>query len=152
IKGNTVQDPDNLSDIKSVGELQEDGTYKMSILSCGKNLANPKNIINGYINSNNVLEQNNTTRSIILKVKPNSTFVICFNKAITRTSVGMYEKVPTFGDVPKSLIVPTGLGNNSYKIVNNTQYSYMVFYYINSADDSYNIQLEEGTVATSYEP
>ena len=38
IKGNTVQDPDNLSDIKSVGELQEDGTYKMSILSCGKNL------------------------------------------------------------------------------------------------------------------
>src|SRR5699024_6921917 len=38
IKGNTVQDPDNLSDIKSVGELQEDGIYKMSILSCGKNL------------------------------------------------------------------------------------------------------------------
>src|SRR5699024_2624856 len=39
IKGNTVQDPDNLADIKSVGELQEDGTYKMSILSCGKNLS-----------------------------------------------------------------------------------------------------------------
>ena len=38
ILGNTVQDPNNLADIKSVGELQEDGTYKMSILSCGKNL------------------------------------------------------------------------------------------------------------------
>ena len=33
ILGNTVQDVDNLADIKSVGELQEDGTYKMSILS-----------------------------------------------------------------------------------------------------------------------
>ena len=42
ILGNTVQDPNNLADIKSVGELQEDGTYKMSILSCGKNLINPK--------------------------------------------------------------------------------------------------------------
>src|SRR5699024_12080809 len=38
ILGNTVQDPNNLADIKSVGELQEDGTYKMSILSRGKNL------------------------------------------------------------------------------------------------------------------
>ena len=38
ILGNTVQDVDNLADIKSVGVLQEDGTYKMSILSCGKNL------------------------------------------------------------------------------------------------------------------
>ena len=43
IKGNTVQNPDNLADIKSVGELQEDGTYKMSISSCGKNLFNPLN-------------------------------------------------------------------------------------------------------------
>ena len=33
ILGNTVQNPNNLADIKSVGELQEDGTYKMSILS-----------------------------------------------------------------------------------------------------------------------
>ena len=53
IKGNTVQDADNLSDIKSVGELQEDGAYKMSILSCGKNLFDgnkftPREAINQY--------------------------------------------------------------------------------------------------------
>ena len=38
VLGNTIQNEEDLADIKSVGELQEDGTYKMSILSCGKNL------------------------------------------------------------------------------------------------------------------
>src|SRR5699024_6228038 len=56
ILGNTVQDPDNLSDIKSVGELQEDGTYKMSILSCGKNLINPNTFKKGRVSSTGVVD------------------------------------------------------------------------------------------------
>ena len=42
VLGNTIQNEEDLADIKSVGVLQEDGTYKMSISSCGKNLINPK--------------------------------------------------------------------------------------------------------------
>ena len=42
ILGNTIQNEEDLADIKSVGLLREDGTYKMSISSCGKNLINPK--------------------------------------------------------------------------------------------------------------
>lgn len=38
IKGNTVQNPQNLSDIKSVGIDKGDGTYEISILSCNAQL------------------------------------------------------------------------------------------------------------------
>ena len=90
ILGNTVQDPDNLSDIKSVGELQEDGTYKMSILSCGKNLLkNITNIkqnsdlqgLNVSLNDNNNLKINGTTTGtawIVLNIEP-----VVFKKGIT---------------------------------------------------------------------
>ena len=60
VLGNTVQNPNNLADIKSVGVLQEDGTYKMSILSCGKNLINP----NGFSLPDNY---NQCTQDIIVK-------------------------------------------------------------------------------------
>lgn len=33
IFGNTIQDQHDLTDVKSVGELQQDNTYKISILS-----------------------------------------------------------------------------------------------------------------------
>ena len=71
IKGNTVQDPDNLADIKSVGELQEDGTYKMSILSCGKNLINNSKGEKGFYvqeNNSNVISNNGFTTSNYIKV------------------------------------------------------------------------------------
>ena len=64
ILGNTVQDVDNLADIKSVGVLQEDGTYKMSILSCGKNL----------FNKDLYKENDNTTK--IIKVLPNTKYYL----------------------------------------------------------------------------
>ena len=38
IYGNTWQDNENLSDIRSVGELQEDGTYKVDVISHNDNL------------------------------------------------------------------------------------------------------------------
>lgn len=44
ILGNTVQSVSDLSDIQSVGTKQEDGRYKMSILSCSKNLFNKESV------------------------------------------------------------------------------------------------------------
>ena len=48
VLGNTIQNEEDLADIKSVGVLQEDGTYKMSILSCGKNLFNKVGLTKDY--------------------------------------------------------------------------------------------------------
>lgn len=154
ILGNTIQSASNLADIRSVGDkIEGQELYEIPVLSRGKNLVGTKNIINGYIDgSTNALTSNNTTRSIIVKVKPNATYTISFNKSITRTSVAMFNKMPSFSDVANVLLIPSGLGNNKYRVVNNTNFTYMVFYYINVADDDYVIQLEEGTVATPYEP
>ncbi len=154
ILGNTIQSASNLADIRSVGDKVEgQELYEIPVLSRGKNLVGTKNIINGYIDgSTNALTSNNTTRSIIVKVKPNATYTISFNKAITRTSIAMFNKMPSFSDVANVLLTPSGLGDNKYRVVNNTNFTYMVFYYINVADDDYVIQLEEGTQATQYEP
>ena len=154
ILGNTYQDINSLSDIRSVGtKVEGQELYEIPVVSCGKNLVNPKNIINGYIDGGtNTLTSNNTTRSVIVKVKPNTTYTISFNKAINRTSVAMFNKMPSFSDVANASITPSGLGYNKYRLVNNTNFTYMVFYYTNVADDDYVIQLEEGTQATPYEP
>src|SRR5699024_5129547 len=66
ILGNTVQDPNNLADIKSVGVLQEDGTYKMSILSCGKNLFNIDNISSNIVSKSNDMYEINTMTPVNL--------------------------------------------------------------------------------------
>lgn len=44
ILGNTIQDSENLADIRSVGDKVEgQELYEIPVLSCGKNLANPNN-------------------------------------------------------------------------------------------------------------
>lgn len=53
INGYTVQDGTPTSDtpveIESLGELQEDGSYKVAVKTCGKNLFNPNTVISGEI-------------------------------------------------------------------------------------------------------
>lgn len=78
IKGNTVQDPNNLADIKSVGVLQEDGTYKMSILSCGKNLFDGEIELGGYDWSNGVkytATDRIRCKNQFISIKPNTKYV-----------------------------------------------------------------------------
>ena len=52
-KGYTVQDgtptPDTPVEIESLGELQSDGSYKVAVRTCGKNLFNPNTVISGEI-------------------------------------------------------------------------------------------------------
>ena len=149
IKGNTVQDPDNLADIKSVGELQEDGTYKMSILSCGKNLFDGElrsgkyNTDNGNFesvagitsNTNPILVNSNTSYSI-----NRPTLASGIN-----TRVCYYTKEMTY--ISSDLVI----GNNSFVTPPNTKY---INFHIatSSFNSSLQVQIEEGTQATPYEP
>ena len=142
IKGNTVQDPDNLSDIKSVGELQEDGTYKMSILSCGKNLINNSKVEKGFYvqeNNSNVISNNGFTTSNYIKIKPNTKYVL--NKLISYKA---------FYDRNKNIIpINPTYDVNTFTTPTNASY---VRISVSNANDITTYQLEEGTVATSYEP
>ena len=50
ILGNTVQDSENLADIRSLGTDNEDGTYSYEIVTCGKNLVTINNVfIDGHV-------------------------------------------------------------------------------------------------------
>ena len=140
IKGNTVQDPDNLADIKSVGVLQEDGTYKMSILSCGKNLFDGKDmLVNKSINDNgDEIDANGTNTSRYIRIKSNTNYA---------TSTLVWGRLSFYDENKKFLF------NNKGSVANNIYVNSQTAKYVRVSFDtsSTNIQLEEGTQATPYE-
>ena len=141
IKGNTVQDPDNLADIKSVGELQEDGTYKMSILSCGKNLFDGKFIDGKAINftTGEYYDNNNMCASAnFISVNGNSSYYLNVNPS------GWVIEY----DANKKCIKGRQVWNN-FTTSENCRY---VKFYIQTSVKTDTIQLEKGTKSTPYEP
>ena len=150
ILGNTVQDPNNLADIKSVGELQEDGTYKMSISSCGKNLFDG-NIQTGWIDSANDFTYKIATssKSIVCKCKPNTNYVFSVKESYDRSVVGGSSSKIKFGD----RLNPITATKKEGKVYFNSDVNSYVAIYFNTVDNIFtDIQLEEGTESTPYEP
>ena len=142
IKGNTFQDPDNLADIKSVGELQEDGTYKMSILSCGKNLFDGKIEIGTLLDNGELRQDSNARRSCnYISVKPNMS-VSCYNSG---NSYLVYIEYDNNYNTLGSVAIPPRQSKTFL-----CKGRYLKFRY--EGTDFTTLQLEEGTVATSYEP
>ena len=143
VLGNTVQDISNLSDIKSVGELQEDGTYKMSILSCGKNLFKKCEI--GSLVDRLFIDFNYpTTGNYVFKFKYSSTFqantiYIGTQSVGTVTSSGGYVNFTI--NITTELL--TRLKNGDKLYIYRSQKD------IVSPED---IQVEIGTQSTTYEP
>ena len=169
IKGNTVQNPDNLADIKSVGELQEDGTYKMSISSCGKNLFNPFSSSYEYSLTNGLTKVGHTTNedgSITVSSKgsydwgfveyqnitvpKDITMSFIPNGVVTKgnASIWIFEangtKICEGANTRISFISTTGKINVRLYVQTTTSYS--------DAKITYKPYLTEGTVATEYEP
>ena len=149
ILGNTVQDPNNLADIKSVGELQEDGTYKMSILSCGKNL------FNGELEVGDISDSNGSypsyTASVVrlkdlIKIKPNTNYFYDFILPYESDFNIFYEYDKNKNFIRKIPIVSKCMFTTS------ENGHYISFKIQNDLNISAKIQIEEGTVATPYEP
>ena len=144
ILGNTVQDTDNLADIKSVGVLQEDGTYKMSILSCGKNLFDGE-LESGTYQYNNGVKIPSTTEirsAHKIKVNPSSNYIISSNKPTGNIGVYYYDSKENF--------IKSGY-DGGQKIVT-TEDTHFIAFRFTDLDLDRTVQLEEGTVATPYEP
>lgn len=150
IKGNTVQDSENLADIRSVGDKVEgQELYEIPVLSVGKNIWNTTISI---FNNNKYLCTPNYSREVGVKLPKNSSWTLSFEK-ITRDA-----RVYIWG------------GNNSVREVN-PNISNKVSFTLNGDEDGisfyagnfgnspydeittdFKIQLEEGTQATPYEP
>lgn len=154
IFGNTVQDSTNLADIQSTGTLQEDGRYKVSILSCGKNLFNGKTSYSiatkqAFIFAYPIKPNKDYTLS--LKYTKGTSFAILlsntYDEIIPHDS--LYSKVVANGK-GKEL----GARNTNKLSFNSENYKYMYvtsWVYDLNGIDVYDIQLEVGTVATTYE-
>jgi hypothetical protein len=150
ILGNTVQSASNLADIRSVGDKVEgQELYEIPVLSVGKNIWNTTISI---FNNNKYLCTPNYSREVGVKLPKNSSWTLSFEK-ITRDA-----RVYIWG------------GNNSVREVN-PNVSNKVSFTLNGDEDGisfyagnfgnspydeittdFKIQLEEGTVATPYEP
>ena len=170
ILGNTIQNEEDLADIKSVGVLQEDGTYKMSILSCGKNLFNPlnKNIEYSLGGSQNKVTYKVEGDKIIIKsnpsvssdwgwvefknikVTPNKSYTIHPNATVIKGNVCVFvfdsnnTKLFEIPNTSKTFIPTTKHITIRLYVQTTTSYT--------DAEIHYKPQLEEGTQATPYEP
>ena len=152
ILGNTIQNASNLADIRSVGDKVEgQELYEIPVLSCGKNLFNSE-LEYGYINDSDGNNGGYTDKCIRainhIKVKPNTMYSIKY-AGESMDKIYFYDKFKKF----ISLQIVYGSG----KIIttpSNCEYIRLRFYYNSgiSMEKIVDVQLEEGTQATPYEP
>lgn len=158
ILGNTVQSVSDLSDIQSVGTLREDGLYEMSILSCGKNLfdKSQKSVLKTFISTSKVLTSNNNVELYIVKCKPNTTYTIS-KKAGKYFRLASVNTNPYANMVLDNIVI--GDTSTTLNITTGATHRYLLLNFHDSANDTISIseiassiQIEEGAVATTYEP
>lgn len=148
VLGNTVQDVSNLANIRSSCIPNGDGTFKMSILSCGKNLCNNKFKFGELSDSNGeeVVYNGNTISSEFSIVKGGSTVIVtsCDNNS-TYARMFEYDKN---GKVVTSYSI-SALGSTSKTLNVNTKCIKLKY---QGQQSNIKVQLEEGTVSTPYTP
>lgn len=168
ILGNTVQDASNLADIRSVGDKVEgQELYEIPVVSCGKNIWNPSdyNDLSTWIDGTYMCKW--------IKLKPNTTYMVtsickkipqkqCVLNVATGTwngaGVQILHTVFNYTNANAALgLVRTGKFTTPSDGVVCLQY-YENNHRLATADltewinEISDIQLEEGTVATPYEP
>lgn len=146
ILGNTVQDSENLADIRSVGDKVEgQELYEIPVLSRGKNLLSCGLEV-GSISSNGLFESNTgrmRTKEYI-QIKNTSNYVLSGHNCATYW---------VFYDINYAFI--SRVYRSAYNITNalipnNAHFLKLVF--VDITDTLINVQFEEGTQATPYEP
>ena len=156
ILGNTVQDTSNLADIRSVGDTVEgQELYEIPVLMRGKNLW-AYAFEDGTINDNTGAFANNNfgIRSTYIRINFDA-FTISGLNNLARSFVAYYDKNKKYisrtpGEIRDNITV-TEIPNNAYYFVL-TLFAFSDETLKNNAKNTIKIQLEEGTVATQYEP
>lgn len=146
ILGNTVQGT-TLSDIKSVGTKQPDGQYKLSILSCGKNLFDGVLVV-GDIKSSTGISTSDTTHAIsqnFISVGGNKQYTINYTYSVLPKWYSVFEY-----DINKQYI---GYIDNTKQFTTKPNTRFLKF----KIENALNVvikdtQIEQGAVATTYEP
>lgn len=142
ILGNTIQSASNLADIRSVGDKVEgQELYEIPVLSVGKNLIPSNLIAKGWINSDGVLSNGDSTVIKFVKVKQLTNYSFSNN--------GKWFNIPTifYYDKDKKLI---SKDTYTWKLSTPSNCCYVQLYLGDGIDN--NVQLEEGTQVTPYEP
>lgn len=174
ILGNTIQNEDNLEDIRSVGnKIEGQELYEIPVLSCGKNLA--KDISDAKINVNDthwiVIDNgdgsykvtgdgsgiNGFALKLNVEVTPNTTYTFSFKVdgvyPTLRLPIYVYKGFNTLWDNNKVFYIGS---EYTFTTPSDTNKICLGFYYRNTMDTTSvmisDIQLEEGTVETPYEP
>ena len=148
ILGNTIQDSENLADIRSVGDTVEgQELYEIPIVSCGKNLFNGC-VEKGWVDSFGNLMDSNRSRTNLIKVNPNTKYIL--------SSSNRYQFRVVFYTVNNVYISETVnmCDTRGMIFTTPTNCKYVRFMYAETVENStsWKIQLEEGTQATPYEP
>ena len=145
ILGNTWQDSENLENIRSVGtKVEGQELYEIPVLSYGKNLFDGK-LKMGYIDTKTGVEGSSSNMKMsfdYIRVKPNTKYALFFHSGENYANVFTYDK-------DKNFISYKGF-RESFTTEPNAYY--IRFYNTYNNDLVTNIQLEEGTQATTYEP
>jgi hypothetical protein len=174
ILGNTIQSASNFADIRSVGDKVEgQELYEIPVVSCGKNLAkdisdakgndNDKHwiVIDNGDGSYKVSGDGNGAHGFALKlnveVTPNTTYTFSFKVdgayPTLRTPIYVYKGFNTLWDSNK--LFHSG-SICTFTTPSDTNKICLGFYYRSTADTTSviisDIQLEEDTQATPYEP
>lgn len=155
ILGNTIQDANNLADIRSVGDKVEgQELYKIPVVSCGKNI-NSSLIKRGNINANTGIEESGANTILctenFIPAKPETIYVISSNISIGSILLMCYNE-------NKEYLGYCNISNGSFKTKLGTKYVKFRFWKLSSAEftdlevSTIKVQLEEGTQATPYEP
>lgn len=167
--GNTIQNTNNLADIRSVGDkLEGQELYNIDVVSCGKNLFKMckdneihRNSYNGIIeiqhNGFSLTDtRNGDMAGFVMKCKPNTKYVVTFNDVSSnkvQKFFRAYTEYPVDSNANYNINVGTTNGS-SIKLTTTSNCNYIFFgmYGSNGTSTIKDIQVEEGTVATSYEP
>lgn len=143
ILGNTVQNPNNLADIKSVGNAQSDGRYRFGIVSCGKNLFDGV-IEMGTIGSDTGLDVNvsSEVRSKNYTRIPKSKNLVISYDLDHNAGIRYYDSKYKY-------IGYQGVSNGQpLTVPSNAEYVRFKFMTTNT---NIRVMLEEGTTSTSYQ-
>ena len=174
ILGNTVQDIENLSDIRSVGDKVEDKElYEIPFLISGKNLFNVKYYTGTTTSNKDTLEYDEI----------NDTFKLTYSSPYSGIQFNMSDKIPYFEG--KDFITSFNISNtasglksvsylqgldangknyyfnyaNGFTIPKGTLVKLIFKVIVNNSSNAVsgvctfsNLQIEEGTTITSYEP
>ena len=141
--GNTVQDENNLADIRSVGDKVEgQELYKIDVVSCGKNLLTNK--LEDFIDETSY-------KKISINLEVGKDYIMSTNCPLDNGSANLFiggvltNTNGCWNTVPRNVV-----GNGKVDIY--IKKSFVNGTFEDFFNGKYYIQLEEGTIATSYEP